>query len=197
MKTQNNLKTFKAALITSVVSLASPFALQAAELELALSNETAAAELIVDSSSIASGGADLRLGLLFTEDDDYLTSAGLLVRGAAVGERPIAFGLGAVLYYGNVDGVDANVGALALGFGLKYVIPGNTPIGLGGEFFFAPDITSFGDTDQLLDFRLRAEIDVLPSATAFIGYRGINAELSGGGDYDIDENIHLGIRFQF
>lgn len=185
------------AFIASIPVLALSSQTQAAELELALSNETAAAELIADSSSIASGGADLRLGLLFNEEDDILGNAGLIVRGAAVGERPMAFGLGAALYYGGVDIADAKVGALALGFGLKYVFPGNTPVALGGDLFFAPDITSFSDSDGLLDFRLRAEIDVLPSATAFVGYRGINVELSNGTDYDIDENVHLGIRFQF
>lgn len=186
----------KAAISALALTVLSNYS-HAAELELALSNETAAAEVIADSSSIASGGADLRLGLIFTENDDFLGHVGLLVRGAAVGERPVAFGLGAVLYYGSIDKPDASVGALALGFGFKYIFPGNTPLALGGDLYFAPDITSFGDSDGLLDYRLRAEIDVLPSATAFIGYRAINVDLSNVGDYDIDENIHLGIRFQF
>ena len=169
----------------------------AADLELALSSQSGAAELIVDSSTVASGGADIRLGLLFNENNDIIGHAALVVRGAAVGDRPFSFGLGAGLYYGGIDQPSASVAALALGFGMKYIIPGNTPVALGGSFFYAPDITTFSDGDSLADFRVRAEVDVLPSATAFIGYRLLTTDLTGGGTHDVDDDVHLGIRIQF
>ncbi len=169
----------------------------AADLDLALSNQSAMAEIIADSSSIASGGADLHVGLLFNELNDVVGHAGLIVRGTPVNEHDVSFGLGAGIYYASLDKPNGNVGALALGFGLKYTIPGNTPVGLGGSIFYAPDVTTFSDGNSLVDLKLRAEIDVLPSATAFLGYRKLASDLTSGGEHKMDDNIHVGIRIQF
>lgn len=178
--------------------LAATNAVQAADLELALSGESAAAELFMDSSSLASGGADIRFGLLFNEDDDLVGSLGLVVRGTPAGQQPYSFGLGAQIYMASVDSLDEGLTALALGGGVKYYIPANMPIALGGELFFAPSITTTGDGDSFLDFRVRAEVELLPSATAFVGYRSLSSEFDGDvDDYDIDDNLHLGIRLQF
>ncbi len=171
---------------------------QAADFDIALSEETASLELIADSDVVGVGGADLLLGLFFNEDDDYMGSLGMLAYGApAGGEQPFSFGLGGKLYYAAIDKPDANVSALALGVTTKYHIPGNMPMSLGAELYFAPGITSFQDADQFLDARIRFSIDVLPSAAAFIGYRLTTVDFEEGGDVDLDENLHLGIRIQF
>ena len=193
--TKQSVKNTTQVLILSFMTVAG-FS-QAAEIELALSSNSAAAELTADSSGVAAGGADLRLGLLFNEDNDYMGNAGLIVRGAAVGERPFDFGLGAGIYYASVNKPSSSVAALALGLGIKYIIPGSTPVSIGGNLFYAPDITTFSDADSLLDFRIRAEVDVLPNATVFIGYRGLSVDLIGSGNRDIDDNGHLGVRIQF
>ncbi len=176
---------------------------QAAEFDIALSEETASLEWITNSDGIGAGGADLLLGLFFNEDDDYMGSLGMLAYGMPAGdEQPFSFGLGGKLYYAVIDKPDANVGALALGATAKYYIPSNMPMAFGAEFYFAPGITSFQDADQFLDFRARFSIDVLPSASGFIGYRLTTVDFESDGDHglddhDLDENIHLGIRIQF
>ncbi len=183
------------ALATMIAGVSNPAG--AADLELALSNQSAMTEVIADSASIASGGADIHVGLLFNEIDDVVGHAGLIVRGRPVNEQAVSFGLGAGLYYASLDTPSRSVGALTLGFELEYTIPGNTPIGLGGSLFYAPDVTTFSDGDSLLDLKLRAEIDVLPSATAFIGYRKLSTDLTSGGEHKMDDNVHVGIRIQF
>jgi len=193
------MKTIKSTALAALTLLAGCFGSNAgaADLDLALSSQSGAAELIVDSSSIASGGADIRLGMLFNENNDVAGHAALMVRGAAVAGRPYNFGLGASIYYASIDDPTKSVAALALGFSVKYIFPGSTPIGLGGDFFYAPDITTFSDGDSLADFRIRAEVDVLPSATAFIGYRLLTTDLTGTTTHDLDDNVHLGIRISF
>lgn len=170
---------------------------QAADFEIALSQETASLELIADSDIVGVGGADLLFGLLFNEDDDIMGSLGMLAYGVPAGEQPFSFGLGGKIYYVSLDQADASASALALGATAKYHIPGNMPMAFGGELYFAPGITSFQDADQFLDFRLRYDIDILPSATGFLGYRLTTVDFEAGGDYDIDDNVHLGIRIQF
>ena len=185
-------------LLFAMVALGVTLSTQAADFDIALSEETASLEMISDSDVIGMGGADLLLGLLFNEDDDYMGSLGLQAYGTPAGpEQPFSFGLGGKLYYARIDKPDADVSALALGVTTIYHIPDNMPMALSAELYFAPGITSFHDADQFLDFRARFSIDVLPSAAGFIGYRLTTVDFEAGGDRDLDENIHLGIRFQF
>jgi hypothetical protein len=173
------------------------FPIQASEFELALSKDSAAIDILNDSNVIGTGGAELSIGALYNEADDILGHIGLLVRGVPAGEQPFSFGLGGRLYFAALDKPDASVGALALGAGGRYLIPGNIPMAVGGDLYYAPGITTFSDADDLLDIKIRFEADVLPSATAFIGYRNVVTSLEDGPNYDIDENVHLGIRILF
>ncbi len=182
-------------LTTLMLGLASTA--QAAEFELALSKDTAAIDILADSAALGSGGAELSVGALYNDADDLIGHIGLLVRGVPAGEQPFSFGLGGRIYFAALDTPDASVGALALGAGARYLIPGNIPMAVGGDIYFAPGITTFSDGDDLLDLKIRFEADVLPNATAFIGYRNIVAGLENGPNYDIDENVHLGIRILF
>ena len=170
---------------------------QATEFELALSKDSAAIDILNDSSMFGSGGAELSIGGLYNEVDDIEAHLGLLVRGVPAGEQPFSFGLGGRLYFTSLDELDASVGALALGVGASYLIPGNIPMAIGGDVYFAPSITTYGDGEDLLDLKIRFEADVLPTATAFIGYRNVVVSIEDGPSYDVDENVHLGIRILF
>ena len=170
---------------------------QAFDLEIALSSETANIEVRNESDVFGFSGSDLSAGLFFNEEDDFALTAGLLVDGTPAGNQPFTFGLGGKLYYTDLDQPDANASGLALGFGVKYHIPGTMPIAIGGDAYVVPDVTAFGDADGMLDLRIRAEIGVLPNAAAFVGYREFEVDLERGGDYELDDNAHVGISFQF
>ncbi len=169
---------------------------QAADLELALSSDTANLEVLTDSEMIGVGGADLSFAGFFNDNDDYMIDVGLLVEGRPAGEQPLSFGLGGKIMLGSIDTPDAGFSAIALGGKVRYHIPANTPMSVGADLFYAPDITAFNDAEGVLDMRVRFEVDVLPAATAFLGYRKLSADL-GKKDYDLDDNVHIGIRFQF
>jgi len=172
-------------------------AANAADLEITLGDQAAAIHVLADSDVIGVGGADLDFGLLFNDDSDVMGSIGMLAHGTPAGDQPWTFGLGGRLYYASIDTPDRSVGALALGGSAMYHIPGHTPMAFGGDLFFAPSITTFADGDSFLHWGVRFEADVLPSATAFIGYRKVTADLDQHGDYDIDDSFHLGVRFSF
>ncbi len=187
----------KVTALSAAALLALGSASHAADLEITLGSQAAAVHVLADSDVIGVGGADLDFGVLFNDDSDVMGSLGLLVRGTPAGNPPWSFGLGGRLYYASIDSPDRSVGALALGGSAMYHIPGHTPMAFGGDLFYAPAITTFSDGDSFLHWGVRFEADVLPAATAFLGYRKVTADLDRHGDYDIDDSFHVGVRFQF
>jgi hypothetical protein len=144
-------------------------------------------------------GADLGFGLFYTEDSDYLATAEMMVVGASNSERQdLEFGIGLKGYLGALDEPDESVYALALGAHARYVIPSSTPMGIVLEGFYAPDITSFDDTDSVAEISLRYEVQVVPNTLGYVGYRKLDVGLHGQSDeIELDDNIHFGIRLIF
>lgn len=175
----------------------SAISLHASELDLALSKETAAVELLLDTNAISNTQARFEVGGLYNENDDLVGYLGLASGGEPGTDQAYAFGVGARLYYGAVDTPDVNVGALALGVSGKIKFSAGMPLALAGDFHYAPKITTFSDGDEVLDTRVRLETDISPSATAFVGYRNLQFGLKSHADYDIDDFVHLGVRFSF
>lgn len=153
-------------------------------------------------SSFGYGGADIGFGALVNEDDDLVGSGYVLVSGSNTGDvRGLHFGVGAKGYAGTLDGPHGNLnadgGAIAIGGRLRYVFSSSMPMAVLGEAFYAPDITSISDFDGLQEYRLAAELEVTPSARAYIGYRKLEVSLDNNFDYKVDDDWHIGVRFEF
>lgn len=192
------MKTIKNMLLIVLFTALSVPVTQATELELALSPESVHGEFITDSSLVGTGGANLSAGLLYNEDDDILGNLGLIVSGMPAGQTPFSFGLGARFYAGRVKQRDDQTNYnLAIGGRAKYTIPANIPMHAGAQIFYAPKITSWSDSEQLLDFALRYEIEFVPQTSAFVGYRLVKVDLEEGGNPKLDNNVHVGIHLSF
>lgn len=191
------VKNIGGILLAAGVSLFSVQLAQASELDLALSKETAAAELTLDTGLINGNNARLELGGLYNESDDLVGYVGLTSGNAITPEQIYSLGVGARLYYGAVDTPDVDVTGIALGITgkLKFVV--GMPLVLAGDFHYAPKITTFSDGDAILDTRIRLETSVSQNATAFIGYRNLKFDLKSHADYDVDDFVQLGVRFGF
>ncbi len=180
-----------------VLSLAAGAA-QAVGLEVALSNESAYAEVFGDSALVGRGGVELSAGAFYNEDDDWSIQLGAVVQGVPAGaEKPYSFGLGLQGYFIKTDDVEGDAQALALGGYGKYHFSGNIPIAVGAELFYAPPITTFDDADDVLDFTTRVEAELIPSTALFLGYRYYQVDSDDDGNYRLDNNVHLGVRFTF
>lgn len=167
------------------------------DFEAALSKETAQFTLRSDSSLIGWGGADLSIGLFYNDESDFILQAGLLQMRQASEENPLTLGVGVKGYLGQLDDPDEDVFAFAIGGQIRYTIPGTMPMAIYAEGYFAPEITSFADTENLLDYTIGFQIEVLPQTTAFVGLRHLEVEIDDG-DYDADDdNIHFGVRLTF
>lgn len=168
----------------------------AAGLDISLSNETAYLVYLLDSGSLGYGGADMGLGFFYTEEDDYMLTANLMVVGTLGDRRDLQFGVGAKAYGADLDN-DAEVLAIGIGGQARYVFQTRTPVGLVLEGYLAPGITSFADTERATEVNARVEIEVLPSTRGYVGYRFIEFDIEDVGDVEVDDHAHLGIRLQF
>jgi len=168
--------------------------------DISLSDDTAYLRFLADSSSLGYGGADIGAGVFFNEADDWLVSGNLLVSNNPASGNPWQFGVGAKTYYAEIDRFrdDDDVGALALGGLIRYHFPSATPTAIAVEGYTSPEITTFGEADRFHELNLRAEIEIVPSTRAYVGYRLMEADLDNrSGEYEFDDNIHVGIRLFF
>lgn len=166
--------------------------------DLRLADKTAELIYLTESSTFGYGGADVGLGVFFNEADDLMLSGTMMITGnSANNNSPFQFGVGFKLSGAKLDGPDEQVGALAVGGQLRYVIPSSTPIAFLAEGFVAPEITSFSEATQYSEYRFAVELEVTPSARAYVGFRHMQYELNNGPDYELDDDAHIGVRVEF
>ncbi len=141
--------------------------------------------------------AELSFGGLYNEDrEDWVAHAGLLALGIreSPGSRSYA-GLGGKLYFASVN--DKELLALGLG-GLLRWFPGNGPFGVGASLYYAPDVVTVMDGEKFWEFVARVEFEVVKeTASLYVGYRKLRAELDSGEEVDVEEDPHIGVRISF
>jgi hypothetical protein len=195
------------ALIT-IAALIPASNVHSAGLDLKISNEIAEAIFLTQSSTFGYGGADIGFGLLINENDDFMLTGAIMVSGSGIGDvRALHLGVGGKAYAGRLDFQSNNSvntsddnpsgGAIAIGGNVRYVFPAKMPFAILAEGFWAPSVTSFSDFDSLYEYRADVELEVTPSARAYLGYRKLQVELDTGYSYDVDDSVHIGVRFEF
>ena len=138
-------------------------------------------------------------GLLYAEnkanDGETLLHVGVLVSGenwSQSGTFDIAMG-GRLVYASPAD-----LDLLALAFGGRVRFSPIPRLGIGGHFYYAPDITSFLDSDEYQEVGLRLDYQVLPQAFVYLGHRTIKADFGGGlDDVEMDDEVHVGFKMMF
>jgi len=183
--------------LVSMMMLGAFSSVKADALDLNLNNDSV--QLLYTSpftSDAGIGGANLEVGAIYTEADDYLGIVGLDVKGEAGSGSPgLVAGVGVRGYGIGLDTVD--IGALAIGGLVQYSPPALNRLSVVGQIFYAPEILTFMDGKHLQSAEFRIEYKVLTQATVYVGYRDIEADLDAGGSVDVDNGGHLGLRFTF
>jgi hypothetical protein len=181
-----------------LLGLAAISTANANDFEAALSTETAQFTFHSDSSLIGWGGADLALGVFYNDDSDFIAQGSLIQMRQPSEETPLTFGVGVKAYVGHLDDPDQDVVGFAIGGEVRYTIPGTMPMAVYARGFYAPDITSFSDTEEIIDYTIRFQLEILPETVGFIGIRHLQINTDDADDYDADDdNIHIGVRFSF
>ena len=158
--------------LLGLVSFGSINLAKANDFEVALSSETAQFTFRSDSSLIGWGGAELGFSLFYNDADDVIGQMSLMQVRPASAQTPLTLGVGVKGYIGKLDTIpDQNVVALAIGGEIRYTFPGTMPMSVYLTGFLAPEITSGSDTEEVRDYTLGFQIEILPQTTAFIGFR--------------------------
>ena len=190
-----------------IITLLAPFNnVLAGAIDFRIGQDMAELTFFTQNASFGYGGADIGIGVLLNEHNDVIGNGSILVIGSSRGDvKALHFGVGAKLYAGDINGpdntpVDIQGGAVAIGGQIRYVFPGNTPLAILGEAFFAPEVTSISEFDRVLEYRVALELEVTPSARAYIGYRMLEVKFDSSGrtvEYEVDDSANIGVRFEF
>jgi len=87
-------------------------------------------------------------------------------------------------------------GGFGIGLGLGVTRPLSEKMDLGLQFHYAPDIITGGDFDNVLEYDVRLNFQMVENGSFFIGYRNIEAD-NGTVDIDVYEDPYFGLKFEF
>lgn len=167
--------------------------------DLKLADKAAEVLLLTESSTFGYGGADVGMGFFFNEADDLMFSALMMVSGnSASNERALQFGVGLKALLIRLDAANEEAGAVGLSAQVRYVIPSENPVAFLIEVVFAPKITTFAEAEKYAEYGFAVELEVTPSARAYLGYRKIEVDLDTiNTTIELDDAVHLGVRLEF
>ncbi|MEK7206919.1 MAG: hypothetical protein AAB134_03455 [Pseudomonadota bacterium] len=182
--------------ILITVFLATSGTALADSIDISLSNDSAQAIYATDWRT-----AEFNMGVLYNNDknngqNDWVASAGLLAQGEQQsGGSRIEAGLGGKTYLASIGNQDL----LALGLGGQLrVFPNNGIFGIGGYVFYAPDIVTVMDGKKFWETGVRAEMEIIKkTASLYLGYRKVRADLDNGTHVVIDKGAHAGVKILF
>ncbi len=143
--------------------------------------------------------AEMGVGAFFNDENDAVVTGILHVMGPpADGFSPLQFGAGGKGFLMHLDEPDTStVAALTLGFSSRLTLPSHVPQALTARVHLAPNITSFGKAERVLEAVLRYELNFTPLASAFIGYRSLRVRLEDEPTHTLDRSLHIGVRIAY
>lgn len=195
--------------LVALALLMTSMSVHAAGLDVALSNRTANIALLLNPYNFrAGGGSELAVGGFVNETGDSLLFASLMAHGVRkLPDQQYNLAAGIKVLTGEVEigeefeasvGDTEKVGALALGFKAGYVIPSRqNPMEIAIEGFMAPKITSFSDAENYSEFNARFQVEIIPQALTYIGYRRMRFDTNDFNNVRLDRSVHLGIKLTF
>nr|MBO2515624.1 hypothetical protein [Gammaproteobacteria bacterium] len=142
------------------------------------------------------GRNDARAGVFINEDRDLIGIADMLFE---VGERRRRPGwtlqIGPRAYGALISIENQDIFAIGLGGTLSYRLGRNRTAGFSITAFYAPDIVTFGNADNIKDGSVRVETRISDTTDLFLGYRIFEFDLDI--DREVDDNVHVGVRHRF
>jgi len=159
-------------------------------LELSLSQDS----LWLEARRYARNGRDFTGLSVFVDDDDVYAGRLAVMRFAEPRDPRILLGIGLGFYAIIDDDENADAYAVALIANAGYALGTKYPTSIIGEVAYAPQITTFGDGEDILDLSVRAEVALSNTTAAYVGYREINVSIEDGEDIDVLDGLRVGIR---
>lgn len=172
------------------------------QIEVALTDETIRGDFSTDAGVIGLEGNRLGGGLLFSKDNDIVLSGQLMAPGVLnqinIVSDFLTLSVGGKVMAGLLADPDDEIIGLMPGVEARWLIPlFGLQTWVVGNIFYSPDIVTFGDADDILDFSLNYEVQFLPNTAGFAGYRLLSFDRDTGGEDDIVDALQFGVRFTF
>lgn len=162
-------------------------------LDLSLSDDTVRVEY---DATKANSGLHLSAGIMHDIDDGDLISLGLHVVDVREANSPLYIGVGGKIF--GFKGDDVSGGALGVGGFVSYDIPQIPDVGVSGYAYYAPNVVSFGDTENLTDADVRVSYSIIPTARVYLGYCYSAFKIKDvKKTAELDQGFHLGLKVDF
>jgi len=142
------------------------------------------------------GRNQVRGGFFINEDRDLIGIADMMIDVGEPQRRPYWSLQAGARAYGALMAVEnQDVFSIGLGGTLSYFLGRNRATSLSVTAFYAPDIVTFGNADNIKDVAVRFETRLSETTRLFVGYRTFEFDLEI--DREVDDNMHVGIRHEF
>lgn len=161
--------------------------LQAAELDVGLSDEVLSTELLVSINH----NLNATVGYIYSEDEGQLLQSALLMSHDA-GAHHFEFGA----QYSRLWADNSPNGSL-VGVGGRYSLAIGANVSFHASGYFAPSVLSFGDIDGYYEMDSQIQYNVNPNMGFYVGYRYIRFEYDHAKNSTFDDGLYLGAKFKF
>lgn len=166
-------------------------------LDLGLSNDSVRVRYGKDISTSPQGRKEVGMGALYNTNDNAMIDAWFHITDEAGSKAP---GLDASAGFKAYLGETEHLEYLGLGIGgaLHYRPVQNNRVLMSAEAYFAPNIVTFLDADNMWEINLRLGYEVLPSAIAYISYQNVRVNFSNTeNEQVVQRSGQLGLELQF
>jgi hypothetical protein len=144
------------------------------------------------------GATEARAGFFYNEDRDLIATGDLLMDIGDEVDAPRRFVLraGTRVYGAFLAPEDQDVFSIGVGGEAQYFIGSNRATSIMLGLFYAPDIVTFGQADNIKDVTLRFTTRLRSGMDVFVGFRTLEIDIEPM-DREVDDNLHVGLRRSF
>lgn len=166
--------------------------------EVALSDDTLQLRYMDTGGKFTSGRASqVSAGFFLSEERDIVLMGDVLFP-AQLGYERLQLLFGPRMYAALLEEENNDVLAASLGVEARWEIDSGSGLAVAGQAYYAPDILTFGNADNLTDLSARVEIRLQPRLTIFGGMRWFEFDLiDGSGERTLMEEIFVGVGYTF
>ncbi len=157
-----------------------------------------AAELTYEKTGSVLGlnNTRARAGFLITEERDNVLTGAVMYDVQPKFFPGFKLAFGSKVYAGLLGVENTDVVAFAANIEVGYQFPiKQFPLDLGASLGYAPDILTFGQSDRVIDWTVRAGLGLTDNIDGFVGLRFFEFDTRPG-DRKLDQQAHIGIRWK-
>lgn len=132
---------------------------------------------------------------LFTEERDNALTGSILYDTDLDVFPGLSLSFGTKAFAGLLAIENADVFGLAASIEAAYLFPVRQfPLNLSAAVNYAPDILTFGLSDRIFDWHVRAGLPLTDNIDGFVGLRYLQFDTQPG-ERELDKRVHIGVRW--